>query len=429
MLVEFKVTNFRSFRDTQVFSMVASSDQTLADNTITTAALGKRRLLRSAVVYGANAAGKSNLIIALNFVSDFVTKAADRKPRGEMRFSPFLLDKEHPNAPSEFEVTFIHDEIRYQYGFSLDQSRVHQEWLIAYPRGVAQTWFERSPLPDGKESEWYFGPNYTGERSRLTSLTRPDALFLSVAATFNHKQLSKVYAWLTMQLQVVDPTSGDVALDQLTATLVNLDESVFSRVRSLVQRADLGIVHVSSEEQDKWTEDELPLDLPDERRSLLLKSSKQVDIKLQHETGERDGEPVLLPFGEESLGTRRLFGLGGPWVVSLAAGLVLVVDELDASMHPILVRTLVRMFHDPEINRHNAQLIFNTHDTTLLDSGVFRRDQIWFVEKDRAGASHLYPLLEFSPRKDEALEKGYLQGRYGAIPFVSDLLDEAVVHA
>jgi AAA15 family ATPase/GTPase len=149
---------------------------------------------------------------------------------------------------------------------------------------------------------------------------------------------------------------------------------------------------------------------------------------MDHESGDGDGQRIPLSWEDESLGTRRYFALGGPLAHSLHEGSVLVIDELDASLHPLLVQTLIRMFHDPAINRHNAQLIFNTHDTTLLNAGIFRRDQIWFVGKDRSGASHLYPLLEFSPRKDEALERGYLLGRYGAIPFVEGLLDQELMH-
>jgi uncharacterized protein len=427
MLVEFKVMNFRSFRDEQVFSMVASADKAYPENVIASDALGKQRLLRSAVLYGANASGKSNFIVALRVILQLVQGSAERKRDGASAVKPFLLDPSHTGAPSEFELTFVQNGVRYQYGVALDQERVYNEWLVAYPKGSPQTWFERRPQPNSNESDWYFGPRLTGERSRLVGLTRPDALFLSVAAAFNHKQLSTVFEWFQYNLRVIDASQADVVLAPLTARLLEHDSRLRTTVAGLLRNADLGIRDFSCEERTTEEQD-LPVDLPDELRAYLLKSP-QLDIQMYHEGGSVIGQPVPFVWEDESLGTRRYFALSGPLAHTLQDGLILAIDELDASLHPVLVQTLVRMFHDPAINRNNAQLIFNTHDTTLLDASLFRRDQIWFVEKDRSGASQLYPLLEYSPRKDEALERGYLRGRYGAIPFVEGLLDRDLVHA
>jgi uncharacterized protein len=420
MLIEFRVTNFRSFRDTQVFSMVASADQSLPDNTIETPVMGKQRLLRSAAMYGPNASGKSNLIKAMDFVQDFVTGSTDRKPGSGTGVQPFALDEDSINRPSEFEITFIHEDVRYQYGFSVDRERILAEWLIAYPIGVRQIWYERSIDSKTGETEWYFGPRYTGERQRLTKLTRVDVPFLTVAATFNHERLSSVYEWFTIGFRTIDATTNGSWLEQLTGILITDNEAFVQQTEAMLREADTGI-RTFSLEQRKWKDDDFPTDMPDALRN-VLRLNPRIDIQLYHEA--QDGDlAIAIPFDEESIGTRRFFSLIGPWLTVLSRGACLVLDELDASLHPTLVRTLVQMFHDPKINTKGAQLIFNTHDVTLLDTGLFRRDQFWFVEKDRSGASNIYSLLEYSPRKDEALQRGYLQGRYGAIPSTSELLN------
>ncbi len=406
MLIEFRVKNFKSFQTEQVLSMVASSDKSLPDNTSTTKALGGLKLLRSAVLYGANASGKSNLNAAVRFVQEFVKQSAQNTPDTEIPVQPFRLDKESSKSPSEFEVTFIHQDIRYQYGFSVDRQRVYEEWLIAYPKGKPQTWFERTAKPDTKKYDWYFGPNLKGEKKRLEGLTRPNALFLSVAATFNHEQLSEVYRWFSADLLVIDvDESSHEFFQQYTAKKAMKDRVFHTTVKHWLQFADLGIIDFSVEE----------------------KISTHIDIQMKHETKEGAGIPF--PMQDESLGTRRLFAIVGFWYTMLSGG-TLFVDELDASLHPILVEELVKMFHNSDVNGDNAQLIFNTHDVILLDASLFRRDQIWFVEKDKAGGSHLYPLLKFIPRKDEALAKGYLHGRYRAIPFLrEDLLEGLISNA
>ena len=424
MLIEFKVTNFRSFRDTQVFSMVASADQTLLDNTVETSVLGKQRLLRSATMYGANASGKSNLVKAFVFLRSFLTTSTERKPGSGTGIKRFALDPAYGKAPSEFEITFIQEGVRYQYGISLDSERIHTEWLIAYPRGIRQVWYERSINPETNEPSWYFGPRYTGERQRLTKLTRPDVPFLNVATAFNHKKLRIVFNWFYGSLLILDPTAPIMSLGQVTTHIASGNENILTQIEEMIKHADLGIEkflwNEGKRQENSGTSDTA------ERTSETLSARPFYEIEMYHRG--QDDTSISLPLEEESLGTRRFFGVLGFWTLILTVGGTLVIDELDASLHPTLMRTLIQMFHDPEINEQGAQLIFNTHDTTLLDTGLFRRDQFWFVEKDHSGASHIYSLLEYSPRKDEALERGYLQGRYGAIPDTTGLLNPDLVH-
>ncbi|MGB0383201.1 MAG: AAA family ATPase [Ardenticatenaceae bacterium] len=417
MLVEFRVKNFRSFQEEQVLSMVASADRSLSENTSSASALGKRKVLRSAVVYGANAAGKSNLLKAVRFARHFILTGTDKRPDAHIAVQPFRFDHNSREAESEFEFTFIHEGVRYQYGFTVARQRVHEEWLFAYPKKHPQKWFERSPAASG--SEWYFGSQLKGEKMKLVPLTRDNVLFLSVAANFAHKQLSNVYNWFSQHLWVVDADDSSDFLVQLTAQQVMANELSYTSVKDFLKLADLGIIDFSLEE--RASESELARDFPEELRP-LTRTNRQYDIHLHHRAKNAHSRGIPLALTDESHGTRRLFALGAPWLKALQAGITLLVDELDSSIHSILVRELISMFHDAELNPEGAQLIFNTQDVSLLDLSLFRRDQIWLVEKDQTGASVLYPLLDFSPRKDESLENGYLQGRYGAIPFIDDIL-------
>lgn len=421
MLVEFRVKNFKSFQDESVLSMVASSDKSLPNNTITTLII-KHKLLRSAVIYGANASGKSNLIEALIFADHFIRKSAKNEPDEHIAVKPFLLDHESRQMPSEFEFSFIHRKVLYQYGFSVDHQRVHSEWLIASPKGRAQIWFERT-LKDGKNDqyEWYFGPNLKGKKAQQRDLTKPNSLFFSVAVAFNNQQLARVYEWFAKRFQFIDSQSRHV-LTQVAALESVKNPQIHSSVQKMLKIADLGVIDFSIEEVARREED--LRDVPDTRRSLLL-GEEQFRIHMQHR--DKLGKSVSFAFEDESVGTRRLFGLSSALIDVLSKGNVIVIDELDASLHPWIMKALVTLFNDPDSNPHNAQLIFNTHDVTLFDHSIFRRDQIWLIEKDRGGASHLYPLLKFSPRKNEALTKGYLQGRYGAIPFIREDLLKGLV--
>ena len=416
MLVEFKIKNFRSFCDETTLSMVASADKTLLENTVAAPEFGGRSLLRSAVVYGPNAAGKSNLIAAASFVDDFVNSSMERKLNSPIEVTPFLLVAKPDSAPVEFEITFIDSrDVRYQYGFHVTAKQVVREWLVAYPKGLPQTWFEREH-PVGKEPEWYFGRNLKGRNSQVAELTRPDVLFLSNAAKLNHNQLGRVFEWFQKSLRVIDPDEADRALFLYSAVKAKEEEKSRAGIRSLLEVADFGISDFDVQERT-FTEKDFPEDMPVELRNQFV-NKKTLDIFMRHPVSGI-GE-VALPIEEESSGTQRYFALSGPLYDVLENGWTLFVDELDSSLHPLLVRYIVELFHNPQINPKGAQLIFNTHDTTLMDGSLFRRDQIWFVEKDRQGCSHLYPLLDYSPRKDEALVKGYLLGRYGAIPFLSE---------
>lgn len=419
MLIEFRLKNFKSFRDEQVLSLVASADHSLPQNVVELPGDKKLRVLKSAVLYGANASGKTNLLDALIFVRHFVRSSATKEPSEKIEVSPFLLESETSHSPSLFELTFLQEGTIYQYGFAVDETKVHQEWLTSYPKGRPRKLFSRSINEDGSES-YEFGPHLRGEKEKLREFTRPNALFLSVSARFNNPQLTVVYGWFSKQLKSLDAheDSGNLGIP---CRIVEERPALLADLKRMLVRADLGIVDVDIEVNPLQL-DTLPDQVPDEFRAFLTalaadaaSSVKQISVGVFHQGTEGR---IRFDMETESNGTRQFFCLSAVTLSVIADGAVLIVDELDASMHPLLVRWLVQLFHDPESNPQNAQLIFNTHDTTLLSASLFRRDQIWLVEKNRDGASVAYSLLEYRPRKDEALEKGYLQGRYGAIPFL-----------
>jgi len=422
MFIEFRVKNFRSIRDEQSLNLTAGKSHEMEDGHVFVAGAAGFRLLTSVAMYGANASGKSNILQAIAFMRHFVLNSAEGQAGDEIEIESFRLDKEFTSQSSSFEAHFIHEDVRYQYGFSVDRERVCEEWLLAYPFGKPQRWFERSWNNESEEMEWEYGPNFKGERAKLSGMTRENALYLSLGAKFNHPQLTPMFKWFREHLRGLIHPSGK-GLAAYTAMRCEGNKGFKEHIAQLLKVADVGIdgfkVDSCSFSED---EIELPPDMPDEVRKFILndmKGRKKFDISTIHHTNGSDAG-VIFDMSDESDGTRRLFALAGPWLDVLEHGYTLFIDELDASMHPLLARKLVALFHDPAINTKGAQLVFTTHDTTLLDTSLFRRDQIMFTEKDERGATRLYSLLEYSPRKTEALQKGYLAGRYGALPYLGD---------
>lgn len=424
MLIEFHFKNFKSFRDEAVLNFFASSDKKLSENLLECPDERSAKLLSTSAIYGANASGKSTVFQAFEFAREFIVSSAKKSPDSRIKVSPFLLD-DSKNQASQFEFTFINNKVRYQYGFAVTSQVVEREWLIDYPKGRARKLFDR--FQEGKKTVYEFGANFKGEKDKLKELTRNNVLFLSVGATFNNKQLLDVYKWF------VDKTSfigtADIP-EPIVFDFIIEHPQVVENLKSLIKYADLGIVDFALAKSEPNISN-LPDEIPEALRKAIeafskvleesgdenIKAFQSYDLSISHKSGEKN---MVFPWESESDGTRRLFGLSAPIFDALNNGKVLFVDEIDRSLHPLLTRKLVQLFQSVNTNPKGAQLVFNTHDTSLLGSGLLRRDQVWFLEKDQTGASHLYSLLDYSPRKDESLEKGYLQGRYGAIPFLGE---------
>ena len=415
MLVEFRVKNFRSLRDEQVLTLVASKDKSLQDtHTLATGLKVAPSLLRSAVIYGANAGGKSNLIKALQYMRGVVMESATVIQPGQIyAVQPFRLDIESNKEPTEFEITFVLNSVRYQYGFAMTSERIVNEHLLVYKAFKPQRWFERHFDAETGKDVYDFGPGLKGPKNLWEGATRPNALFLSMAVQLNSEALRPVFDWFASGLVIFNeqaPLSPHVSIQMLKQAEGR------KQICDFLTTADISIADIEIVTR-KVPGQAVHFDSVAGKTEVRTEEMEVDQLRFSHVTEQ--GKAVF-DLMDESNGTRNLFFLTGPVLDILSKGLTLVIDELDTSLHTLLVRELVRLFHRPEVNTGGAQLIFTTHDTSLLDApDLFRRDQIWFVEKDRDQVSTLLALSEFSPRKNEALERGYLMGRYGGVPFLS----------
>lgn len=419
MIIELSVENFRSIKTRQTFSLTKSNSDELVGNTFDPNVLGTSSLLRSAVIYGANAAGKSNFIKAVKVMREIVANSAKNTQRGDkLPITHFKLCDSTVGKPTEFEVIFVAEGIKYQYGFSATSERVMDEWLYAFPKSRPQRWFIRAFDEAKNEYEWDFSSFFAGKKQTWKDSTRNNSLFLSTAVMLNSEQLKPIYDWFTKTLKVagIDGWGG--------AYTAELCQEVDGKkdVLKFLNAADLDISDLKLESK-KFDISILPADMPSELKGHLLKDlegKEFVDIKTVHTTAQ--GNEVLFELNDESDGTRKIFSFAGPWIDTLRNGNVLFIDELHDSLHPHIVKFLVNLFHSQKTNPQNAQLIFTTHETSILDQDVFRRDQIWFCKKETDQSTEIYPLSDFSPRKGvENLEKSYLAGRYSALPLVSTL--------
>lgn len=417
MLISFKVENFASIREEQSISMVASSDDAHPENLIEIDAISPLRLLRSVAVYGANASGKSNFLNAIDFVKWMVTFSQTRleSKDSQIEVNSFALDPAWIDKPSRFETNFVSGDVRVAYSFTVDRARVHEEWLTSYPQGRPRNLFVRKTGSDNR-TEIQYGQSLKGTKEHqktVTKATRRNSLVLSAAAQSNFEPLQNFYDWFSTKLTHAGPDDRIINLDRLCRRISDKTE-VKRRVLNFLSMADMGIVDINAK----------MLDVPDEVLSVFRPEfvEKFKDrflggylLSFVHETEKQLDTALLIE--NESRGTQNFLALLGPTFDAVDGQGVLAIDELSASLHPHVARKLIEYFHA----RSNVQLIFVSHDTALLDAELLRRDQIWLVEKDKSGATHIYPLNEYRPRKGENLARGYLQGRYGAIPLPGTL--------
>lgn len=406
MFLEFRVRNFRSFREEAVLSMAASADTSMMETHTSATGLEKiPRVVNSAAVFGANASGKSNFVKAIAYAKSMVTTSTQIAPDKESNLAPFRMRDDHSAFPTMFEFTFVIRGTRYQYGFEVTRTEVHAEWLLVYEKSKPQVWFSRSREKSG-EHKFTFSDYFMGSKKLWESATRKEVLFLTTAIQLNNGQLKELYQAIG---DVVVFEHGSRIGHDYSAGFIELPHNL-QRITKLLNAADTGISAVSTETRAgksvKWNLESNETEFSD------------AELKIPHFGHAANGQTYDFELGEESMGTQTYFGLLGPLLNILDEGQMLVIDELDSSLHPLLVQEIVGMFHDPTMNKNGAQLLFTTHDVTLMDSERLRRDQIWLTEKDRGQVSHLFPLLDFSPRKGEALERNYMGGRYGGIPIL-----------
>ena len=410
MLIDFSVSNFRSIRDEATLNLVADKGSELRDTNVALPATvdGVRPIptVRAAAIYGANGAGKTNLLRALGAMEEIVLGSA--RGLDELPVAPFRFDEATREKPTKLQATIMgSDGVRYRFGFKATKGAVLEEWLYAWPRGRVQKWYVR------RGDAFDFGERLAGDREVWGRATRLDALFLSTAISLNSLQLRPVFDWFARHLHV-----GGVGGWSPTFTTECCDDKRKEQVIRLLHSADVAISDLTVTKED-FKPAMIPEDMPASLRQTLredLKGSEVARVRLTHETST--GVKGELELEEESDGTQKVFALAGPWIDALTNGYVVVLDELHDNLHPNLVRFLVDCFHDSRLNRKCAQLVFSTHETAILNQDTFRRDQVWFCERDETLATSLYPLSDFRPRSGVVnLERAYLAGRFGAIPF------------
>lgn len=420
MLIEFTVGNFLSFKERKTMSLQATpiKDQPDSPPIITE----RYKLLKGAIIYGANASGKSNFVRAMSTMRRLVLNSFEKSSTQELDITPFLLHTGFDSKPSLFEVLFLINDIRYRYGFEVDNTSVRGEWLFEAKKNTEKPLFIREN--DGIEVFPAFK-----EGKDLEEKTGNNKLFLTVVDQFNGKIAKAIMHWFTDFITI----SGLSHEGYKTVTFKMLEnENTKPILQQFYTQLDLGFDDIKIEKKP-FDPNELPNDLPEVLVKQIitdLEGKTLVGVKTLHKKFNDNNEVEKLEEfdmrSQESSGTNKLFNISGPIFDVLSNGGVLIIDELDASLHPLLTLAVTKLFNSSEHNPKNAQLIFSTHDTNLLCYGNYRRDQVFFVEKDEFGASDLYSLVDYNEngkkiRNDRSFEKDYIQGRYGAIPYVGSI--------
>jgi uncharacterized protein len=443
MLIEFSVGNYRSFKEKVTFSMVAanlvSKDKEIDNNNVFTVD-DNLSLIKNAAIYGANASGKSNLAKAMSFMKWFmVNSSKETQSTEKINVEPFRLSTETESQPSYFEIVFLLQGQKYRYGFEVNKDKVVSEWLFYVPKVRETKLFERH------ENNISCSRNYKADG--IQQRTRHNALFLSVSAQFNVDIAEKILAWLTNQLKIISGLNDD-GYQGYTSRCLSESKSKRNAIFKLIKKLDLGIneLDIQSELDIQELDSIETLHKAQKEKELLNDGSQEIvtnifnaidllienrrktkipSIKTLHQKFDDNGvlvgtESFDLKF-QESEGTQKIFAISGLLVDALQEGKTLIIDEFDARLHPLISYAIVELFNKNDTNPNNAQLIFMTHDTNLLTNKLFRRDQIWFTEKNKYGVTDLYSLAEYKIRNDASFESDYIKGRYGAIPYIGNL--------
>ena len=416
MLLRFGVVNHLSIRDSQELSLLTSSLKDNDKGLIDCEAVPKGSVLPAVVIYGANASGKSNIIDALTTMRSMVLWSQSKgNPDGGVPRHPFLLDNISSKTSSRFDIDFVIDGVRHHYGFEVSDMAFESEWLYTFPKSHRRMLFERDSM------KFRFGRELNGQNNSIARLTRQNSLYLSAAAQNSHQQLSKIFRFF----QSIE-TIRDISIPGTAATLKLLKEGkegLDRRVIDFLKEIDTGVISCRRSEIDTPEESlnigrviPLLLDMLTSEPFEYEQNAdgKFVDTELGHHG--QDGETFYLDLDRESAGTRRLLIALTHAFRALDNGVPLCIDELDASLHTHASEAVLKLFCSRKINRNGAQLIATTHDTNLMKSSTLRRDQLWLTEKESGGATQLYPLTDIRTRKYDNIEKGYLDGRFGAVP-------------
>jgi len=419
MLINFRVENFKSYKDLKEFSMEATKLKNLKESN--TFDINNISLLRSAVIYGANASGKSSLLSSMSNMKQIIKNSMNIETIKRYPKQTFLLNTQTENSPNFFEIQFISDNTIYHYSFTIyHKGKIESEWLKQKKITPRAKWVE---LFARKKQNIKIYTQFK-EGTDLEDKTREDALFLSVVAQFNGKISLEILKWFNQFNVLSNLESDEFQYDSFSMLKKEKDKN---KIVSFIKSADIGISNIQIETKsfddlsiNKSSLKELPDFVLEE-----LKENEFNTIKTEHIQYNEDNsfkQFKLFDLDIESNGTQKLLALSAPIIKALDKGEILVIDELDNSLHTELLKAIVMLFNSEETNPNNAQLIFTTHDTNLLNQKFFRRDQIWFTEKDIYGATDLYSLVEYGKgktRDDLELAKNYLKGKFGAIPNIA----------
>lgn len=407
--------------------MVAGNyDKSLPENLISVdlPGISDTRLIKAAAIYGPNAGGKTNLLLALRFLRWLVVESATgQKPEAQLPTEPFQLDREALESPTVLELTFVAGKTRYELAVAVTRQRVVQERLVAYQNGKAQTWYDRVWNDKTKGYAWTPVKSTDFHLDHgIVEKTRENALFLSTAAQWNSVQMGIVYQWFSKTLNFINRRLEFRGVHYArTAEIANDSSEDRKLITDVLRSADLGLAEVETKHQKIDAELERMIDgLPNVGGEEGFPANPFQDLywQITFKHDGKGGETFPIAWADESDGTRRFFSVLGPWIDAVRHGQVICVDELDTHLHPSLAAEIIRFLFKFTGTASQCQLLFTTHNPLLIDMTLLRRDQIWFADKNHEGESFLYPLTDYKPRADESLVRGYLSGRYGAVPFI-----------
>lgn len=405
-LLQFTVGNYRSFHQARTFSMVPSSIQDNPKECVV--AEGHYRYLTAAAVYGANSSGKSNLVMALATMKRMVLNSVKLNDHDFLFYDPFLLAEDSGNQPTHFEIVYLDaDETRVRYGFDYTLRQIEREWLFISKKNKKELpYFVRDEEGIGVDEMLF------AEGIGLEERTNDNRLFLSLVAQLGGTISKNVLDFFNSGYNVISGLNSQ-GYEGLTERQFLNKEAESVDALQFFKDLQLGFIDIETDEHE------------------IEKGRKAIDVFTVHNIYNKDGEIIgkqRFRFDYcESQGTQKLFELAGPLFEALRHGRLLVMDELDAKMHPLISQHIIKLFSSEKTNQHHAQLLFTTHDTNLLSSHLLRRDQIWFTEKDKAESTDLYSLMHIvlpdgtKPRGDGNLERNYIKGRYGAVPYLSTI--------
>lgn len=434
MLINFRIKNYRSFQDEAILDLEAAGLKEYNDSLIS---YKKNMYLPVIAIYGKNGGGKSNLIRAFWLAVQFIRNAQrTQHEKAEIPVRPFELDDYSREKPTEFEFVYVYNGIKYEYGFSAVKKYIVKEYLYFSPKGKRAVIFSREhqkfTFPEDKEKS---------KKELLKEAVGMNQLFFSIACVMNYQPCIEAMGWFRNDIyfsrDFVDIGSNIMEYQE--------DSQMLQSIVTTAKTADIGIVDMKFEinNMDIRDLDDISNNINDEDKQSIHKALLQLKTALEsdpnmaeqkllvneirttsyHKGIDRNGNQGLYTLGlsDESDGTRKLMAIAPAIEKAVQSGGIVVIDEIEKELHPLLVEYIINRFQDSEKNKSAAQLIFTTHSTEIMSRELLRRDQIYFVDKERnTGASELYSLADFSPRKDENIYKSYILGKYGAIPHVGE---------